>query len=1260
MEEPRSERAVRGTILRQLVCPVHGVHIVCKVTQSGANGPKTELRTVPLAWVNEIGQLGIGKDAPRKAVHGWSVLRAPGASSRRHVFSVLAYRVNSGKAGQTWTEPLQLKHGMYVGLFGGGMGTRKRSKTAFVERVKVRFSHFEIAFEETLPEYRRINVHNLSRHLDPPLRWVRHPQLIVDDLPSDLNNIEVEIGVESASGAGIRWGGRSLPCRVPSGVSSRFECPLCPVLRSVGVGKVEIRWLSPKAPRALCFNVRFKETDKTEWKSVVEGGFGLIATDFVAWQSRWIPLTQGLRVSAFGDFDGRKASAPATAVIVSIDKHTLDVEFEPSIDQFYFGSLSDGDASPVSSVGQPPVQAVPFEWVEAVWARDGTRGVPLRNHADHNALLSVDEARPMRYSVRLEGEQSPLSGVQADSCWAGHADASLTYPIEPGSQHCMSVHVSAVTVQGLRTQVRHDFCVRVLTEDGWTNWSPPNSFMVPRIEYHQEELVEERQGNAFYKADLLPLALFKDHARCLETITRSLDGERLEKLQKLLQRSVLTGKHYDHEKSRLIVDMQGPIRTGLRKPAETLVEIRDLVSRRASLNHRDQATGRTPLTYACEYNAPPLLIEGLLTCRADIDSANDLRRTGLCIAASGGHSRIIASLLAHRADPTLVSLQRETALMCCKTDPKIFPDLALRMVECRRLLVAERVPWETFEAIVESTSDLGVQEKAGKIISIIFPGGTDKMFVQNPDGSKRIARHDKLRLWEQICDCGSNDEMNRRGKLCADLMLPQIHAAASPDTKSENCSRLGRYLLLSGVAGFCLSELHVAAGSILESIEHKLIELRSSLTSLMTLQPNRAESIHGIAKRWQIFNGRPLHQWHAHGNLPWLGEHNMIGAFEALVGSTAIVDVESFCTWVGELNARLNAGCSKPALGTWDERLPDLFWGDVYTRFLLGEAQRAAPLFHKVAEHLISGLDNITYKAAPNKAYQRVVKKQADYASSALLVLHEALDLMPGKFSCALRADLDGRLIPGTSSSPEGAILVISYYSPKSSLSAAVQITRAAASDPSRKAPVLVFLLASNSKCMSALSAAAAAREELRQVGADAVALQPQFPTVIRKVLTTALADAWMQFKPDAVWTDSTSTEFRTTFTSEDRLVMFELRKCRTGNTDDLMCAGGLLDMVRGSIVCETEEDIIEVYRRAMDLCAESDKVEVVRVKNGFHTPGAGGYCDLKLFLLLAADAGKDTVYHIGELQVHLNSFLHMKRFSHLPYVIDRGDFDQD
>merc|ERR1719191_1546832 len=106
-------------------------------------------------------------------------------------------------------------------------------------------------------------------------------------------------------------------------------------------------------------------------------------------------------------------------------------------------------------------------------------------------------------------------------------------------------------------------------------------------------------------------------------------------------------------------------------------------------------------------------------------------------------------------------------------------------------------------------------------------------------------------------------------------------------------------------------------------------------------------------------------------------------------------------------------------------------------------------------------------------------------------------------------------------------------------------------------------------------------------------------------------------------------------------MIQFEFMKSKPpACTEDLMCAGGMLDLVRGSIVCENENQVVRVYHNACNLSAEKNDVEVVRIKNGFKKPAAGGYCDLKLFILVVSKSDDDQkMCHICELQVHLASF---------------------
>eukprot|EP00434_Breviolum_minutum_P018674 symbB.v1.2.016477.t1/scaffold1252.1/size200744/25 len=59
--------------------------------------------------------------------------------------------------------------------------------------------------------------------------------------------------------------------------------------------------------------------------------------------------------------------------------------------------------------------------------------------------------------------------------------------------------------------------------------------------------------------------------------------------------------------------------------------------------------------------------------------------------------------------------------------------------------------------------------------------------------------------------------------------------------------------------------------------------------------------------------------------------------------------------------------------------------------------------------------------------------------------------------------------------------------------------------------------------------------------------------------------------QPDGIWDDEDKDTFLNSF-SEKAQVLFDIRKCRTGDSCDLLCTGGCLDLVRGSLTCTTEE----------------------------------------------------------------------------------------
>jgi hypothetical protein len=436
-----------------------------------------------------------------------------------------------------------------------------------------------------------------------------------------------------------------------------------------------------------------------------------------------------------------------------------------------------------------------------------------------------------------------------------------------------------------------------------------------------------------------------------------------------------------------------------------------------------------------------------------------------------------------------------------------------------------------------------------------------------------------------------------------------------------------------------------------------------------------------------MYAGRKLHQWHAHGPLPWLAERNVVGAFEALVTSKAVQDIGDFCNWIGDLSARIHAGDhaqgdhGQGVMGAWDQRLPSLFWGDAYVKFLLGEAGRTKEFFDKLANGLVQKIGgSVSYKAAANKNYGRVSKKQMEYASFGLLAQHAALDHMCGCFHRLLRAEPDGEITEvrqaRQSRSSNGALLILGSLvpgqrTPEDSLADVenaisfsdqqLQTTPSSnnlsSSQPSPlsnsgvKQPIVVLL--SVHKDYQAQFEEGKTR--LLQCGAGAVKDAPsciEDPADMAKCLREALDEACSMQGVSPPQPEKVSLE--------KLQVMFEMQKAHTKAKDDMLCAGGLLDLVRGSVTCHTEEDVRNVYEAALDWTLAHDGADVVRVKNGFHKPAVGGYCDLKLFVQVSEDHGEENraLHHICELQVHLKDFLDKKKYTHMPYVVDRGDFD--
>jgi len=1297
----RSERSVRCKLLRELVSPQEAyVYVQCAKHKHRIRVPLDQIRSVHKAGRKSLREK---REESRRKVMEWFVKRSP-----EGVVEVIARQAVVGSYGQdNWSEEISLQ-GAEVKFFqlDGGVTRRGDATTASfasastlssaptarrkqsvgnVLKVVARPSHYEVLFDDVVPDARWTSAYSLGKHLLPrSVRRLRHPELTIHDLPDDLQEVEVSVGYArttklSAVDPDIKWSKPSKPCTVPK-VSTSLLAPLAPWLQAKSLSRAQVSWILPEEPAPLLFRIRLREMGAEDWCFLDSFGRAREVDTSLAWRSRLVPLVEGLWASAFGEFDGRKASTPSPARIRSVDGESsaVTIEFEQPAEELTIGGLRPsalactqcnrtGTAGKLS-LKEEEQSTVHIDWIEAVWVSDGSnyfKGMPLPVYVSQKEVI-LEDAGEGNVSLRVDGEDELPPLVVNDQQWL---------QLLQSGNGLKTVQLGAHGILGLKSETTYEVCVQALTKDGWTSWSSPGTVEMPRIGYEQAELVSDKTGSVFYRAAILPQAFYKEYDRCWDSVEEALTPDRYERLRAALTSEGEVDEVFDVRRSRWLVDMEGPIRESGRMDEDDAVQlIRNLVSLKANVNFKDQATGRMPLTYACEYGKwiKPRIIEELLDLGADVDSMNDSRQTALSIAAWGGHAQIVKILLERGADATIVSLKGETAFLQTRYTPGMRMDVLKNMEICRQHLTVDRVPWEVFESRMRAAPD--PRAAAVAFLELAFPDGPKTMFVADKDG-KRISKHDRLRLYEQIAEMrdGADEgaEAERRGSFCAQaLLLPQVEAAAMQIPKNDECGHFARYLLFSGIMKWCKDEAKAVAKKCLDHYEKELRQRRDGLKRLPLLT-QKGEEI--VVTRWKKFAGRSLHQWHAHDNLNWLNHQNVVGTFEVLVHSGAVPNMEDFCAWIGELNAQIAASDSNKQLqlGAWNKRLPAYFWGSVYTKFLLGEADRAASIFHNIAAELAQKA-GVSYKTAPNKQPGRVLKKQFDYATPALTLLHEALDLMVGRFRKAYRADLldsDVQDVSDPDPPQTGAALVLGKCG---ELGRAVQAVKVALSVEPASEGVLVVLFqeplkqdspkdedegAEGDAEVSPEEVIAKARDALLEAGAGAVVFTHmglEGSAMARRLLTEGLQQ--MRLRSEA---DEDESTYVHPF-SEKSQVTFDIRKSRTGDSSDLYCTGGLLDLVRGSLTCHTEEEVEQVYHLARNLTVENDRATVVRVKNGFHTPAIGGYSDLKLFLLIAYDeeASKTKVCHICELQLHLKKFLDCKRFTHMPYVIDRGDFD--
>jgi len=104
---------------------------------------------------------------------------------------------------------------------------------------------------------------------------------------------------------------------------------------------------------------------------------------------------------------------------------------------------------------------------------------------------------------------------------------------------------------------------------------------------------------------------------------------------------------------------------------------------------------------------------------------------------------------------------------------------------------------------------------------------------------------------------------------------------------------------------------------------------------------------------------------------------------------------------------------------------------------------------------------------------------------------------------------------------------------------------------------------------------------------------------------------------------------------------------------------GAVVDICRLSICCENAEVLCRLVEELKTKRVKRDGVEVIRIKNMFHPDAwaGAGYRDVKLAMMVTAPDLPGSPGHIAECQILLRPYLKLKKFQHLLYEIERGDF---
>ena len=98
-----------------------------------------------------------------------------------------------------------------------------------------------------------------------------------------------------------------------------------------------------------------------------------------------------------------------------------------------------------------------------------------------------------------------------------------------------------------------------------------------------------------------------------------------------------------------------------------------------------------------------------------------------------------------------------------------------------------------------------------------------------------------------------------------------------------------------------------------------------------------------------------------------------------------------------------------------------------------------------------------------------------------------------------------------------------------------------------------------------------------------------------------------------------------------------------------LLLSSQVFDLVRGSIVCGTMEEMAAALQALQDCC----EIRVVRVKDRFSSPAPGSWMDVMVNVIIVGDRSK----HICEIQIVHSSLLAVRKNmkGHDDYAVSRS-----